>query len=129
MAKINFQGKDKTKSTNVPISEATPPPPMAPPPPGWTGAEVTFFSMLHPVFGHNYCTMASLIRTKSCHAVYEYAQLVMGDALPGQGVGRAGKKKKRNMRYVERVLKNKGSACVCVCVCVCVCYAIIFHCM
>ena len=35
-------------------------------PPGWTGAEVTYFRMLHPVFGHNYCSIAELIRTKSC---------------------------------------------------------------
>ena len=35
-------------------------------PPGWTGAEVTYFRMLHPVFGHNYCSIAELVRTKSC---------------------------------------------------------------
>jgi len=54
--------------------------------------------MLHPVFGHNYCTISELISTKSCMAVFEYAQQLMGDALPGHGVGRVGKKKKKNMR-------------------------------
>ncbi len=90
----HLQGKDKAKPTST--SEDMPPPLKVPP--GWTGAEVTFFYMLHPVFGHNYCTISELIRTKTCHEVYEYAQLVMGDALPGQGVGKVGKKKKKNMR-------------------------------
>lgn len=73
-------------------------------PPGWTGTEVTYFTMLHPLFGHNYCSMAELIGTKTCHEVYQYAQLATGDALPGQGVGQSvGKKKKKNMRLVSLV--------------------------
>lgn len=76
-------------------------PSKAPCPPGWNGAEVTYFTMLHPLFGHNYCSLAELIGTKTCYQVYQYAQLASGDALPGQGAGPggvAGKKKKRNMR-------------------------------
>lgn len=74
-------------------------PSKAPCPPGWTGSEVTYFAMLYSLFGHNYCSLAEQIPTKSCFQVYQYAQLVGGDALPGQGVGRSmGKKKKRNMR-------------------------------
>ena len=76
-------------------------PTKAPPPPGWSSAEVTYFSMLHPVFGHNYCSIAELIRTKNCFQIYQYAQLVAGDSLPGQGVGWLNrKKKKRNMRLM-----------------------------
>lgn len=78
-------------------------PSKAPCPPGWNGAEVTYFTMLHPLFGHNYCSLAELISTKTCYQVYQYAQLASGDALPGQGVGAGciGKKKKRNMRSCD----------------------------
>lgn len=73
-------------------------------PDGWTGAEVTYFRMLHPVFGHNYCTMAEMIRSKTCREVYEYGRVVStellqqhGDSVERQQLG--GKKKKRNMRW------------------------------
>lgn len=72
-------------------------------PDGWTGAEVTYFRMLHPVFGYNYCTMAEMIRSKTCREVYEYGRTVSaellqqhGDSVERQQLG--GKKKKRNMR-------------------------------
>jgi len=71
-------------------------------PPGWTGAEVTHFRLLHPIFGHNYCVIAELLQTKKCQEVYEYSQRVSGTLLLGQPerVRRlAGKKKKRNMRF------------------------------
>lgn len=75
-------------------------PSKAPCPPGWNGSEVTYFTMLHPLFGHNYCSMAAIMRTKTCFQVYQYAQLVAGDTLPGEGGGRTtAKKKKRNMRF------------------------------
>lgn len=77
-------------------------PSKIPPPPGWTGAEVTYFQLLHPIFGHNYCTIAELLRTKNCSEVYKYSQLVSADLLLKHG-GRikrlAAKKKKRNMRF------------------------------
>jgi len=80
--------------------------------PGWTGAEVTYFRLLHPVFGHNYCAIAELLQTKKCQEVFEYSQKVSGTLLLDQPervrrLGRlAGKKKKRNMRYspIEHVL-------------------------
>ena len=71
-------------------------------PPGWTGAEVTHFRLLHPIFGHNYCVIAEVLQTKRCQEVYEYSQRVSGTLLLGQPerVRRlAGKKKKRNMRF------------------------------
>ena len=70
--------------------------------PGWTGAEVTYFRLLHPVFGHNYCAIAELLRTKKCQEVYEYSQQVSGTLLldqPERMRRLAGKKKKRNMRW------------------------------
>ncbi len=39
-------------------------------PEGWTGQEVTLFRMLHPIYGHNYCAIAEIITTKTCHQVY-----------------------------------------------------------
>ena len=56
-------------------------------PPGWTGAEVTYFRMLHPVFGHNYCSIAELIRTKSCqvHTARYCCSLVRGYPLTSHG--------------------------------------------
>ena len=38
-------------------------------PEGWNGQEVTLFRMLHPIFGHNYCAIAEIITTKTCHQV------------------------------------------------------------
>lgn len=74
-------------------------------PDGWTGAEVTYFRILHPVFGHNYCTMAEMIRTKTCRQLYEYGRVVSAELLlqHGECMERqqlVGKKKKRNMRLV-----------------------------
>ena len=40
-------------------------------PDGWTGQEVTLFRMAHPIFGHNYCAVAKIITTKTCHQVYK----------------------------------------------------------
>ena len=78
-------------------------PSKQPVPPGWTGAEVTYFGLLRPIFGHNYCTIAELLRTKTCQEVYSYSQQVLGDSSLGlwEGPKRlTAKKKKRNMRYV-----------------------------
>ena len=78
-------------------------PSKQPIPPGWTGAEVTYFGLLRPIFGHNYCTIAELLRTKSCQEVYGYSQQVLGDSSLGQWEGPrrlTAKKKKRNMRYM-----------------------------
>ena len=99
------QGPSRTKnsSDDTKNSSETLSPSKIPPPPGWTGAEVTYFQLLHPIFGHNYCTIAELLRTKNCTEVYKYSQLVSADLLLKHG-GRikrlAGKKKKRNMRSV-----------------------------
>lgn len=41
-------------------------------PEGWNGQEVTMFRMLHPIFGHNYCAIAGIISSKTCHQVIEY---------------------------------------------------------
>lgn len=38
-------------------------------PEGWNGQEVTLFRMLHPIFGHNYCAIAEIISSKTCHQV------------------------------------------------------------
>ena len=38
-------------------------------PDGWNGQEVTMFRMLHPLFGHNYCSIAEIICSKSCQEV------------------------------------------------------------
>ncbi len=68
-------------------------------PQGWTGAEVTYFRLLHPIFGHNYCTIAELLRSKSCLEVFQYTQQAGSDLLQGGGTRRFnGKKKKKNMR-------------------------------
>ena len=78
-------------------------PSKQPVPPGWTGAEVTYFGLLRPIYGHNYCTIAELLRTKTCQEVYDYSQQVLGDSSLGQWEGPkrlAAKKKKRNMRYM-----------------------------
>ena len=73
-------------------------------PDGWTGVEVTYFRMLHPVFGHNYCTISAMIRSKTCREVYEYGRVVSADLLQQHGEDTerplTGKKKKRNMRWV-----------------------------
>ena len=62
---------------------------------------MTYFTMLHPLFGHNYCSLAKLIPSKTCHQVYQYAQLVSGDDLPGNGLcHNVSKKKKKNMRLL-----------------------------
>lgn len=70
-------------------------------PPGWTGAEVTYFNLLQPIFGHNFCTIAEILRTKKCQEVYEYSQQ-LGSSVLLHGGNRehrlANKKKKKNMR-------------------------------
>ena len=38
-------------------------------PEGWNGQEVTLFRMLQPIYGHNYCSIAELIATKTCYQV------------------------------------------------------------
>ena len=86
-----------------PSTSGTLSPSKQPVPPGWTGAEVTYFGLLRPIFGHNYCTIAELLRTKTCQEVYCYSQEVLGDSSLGQWEGPkrlTAKKKKRNMRYM-----------------------------
>ena len=74
-------------------------------PEGWTGAEVTNFRMLHPVFGHNYCTMAEMIPTKTCRQLYDYGKTVSAELLQHHGESNemqqlVSKKKKKTMRLV-----------------------------
>ena len=81
-------------------------------PTGWTGAEVTCFRMLHPVYGHNYCTLAEMIRTKTCRELYEYGCVVSAELLqqhsenPERQHQLVGKKKKKNMRCVSVTLSS-----------------------
>ena len=69
---------------------------------GWNGSEITYFRMLHPIFGQNFCAISELLRTKSCFEVFEYAQHVADDATISKHSARerrlAGKKKKKSMR-------------------------------
>lgn len=69
---------------------------------GWNGSEITYFRMLRPIFGQNFCAISELLRTKSCFEVFEYAQHVADDATIGKHSTRqrrlAGKKKKKSMR-------------------------------
>lgn len=68
-------------------------------PQGWTGAEVTYFRLLHPIFGHNYCTIAELVRSKTCQEVFQYSQVAGSELLQGECTRRFNaKKKKKNMR-------------------------------
>jgi histone-lysine N-methyltransferase EZH2 len=86
-----------------PSKSGTLSPSKQPVPPGWTGAEVTYFGLLRPIYGHNCCTIAELLRTKTCQEVYDYSQQVLGDSSLGQWEGPkrlTAKKKKRNMRYI-----------------------------
>ena len=102
------RGAEGEPSTSASTGGGTLSPSKQPVPPGWTGAEVTYFGLLRPIFGHNYCTIAELLRTKTCQEVYAYSQQVLGDSSLGlwEGPRRlTAKKKKRNMRY----------RCVCVC--------------
>lgn len=70
---------------------------------GWSGSEITYFRMLHPIFGQNFCSISELIRTKNCFEVYEYANHVIDDPTIDAHSSRqrllAGKKKKKSMRY------------------------------
>ena len=70
------------------------------PPPGWTGAEVTHFRLLQPIFGHNCCTLAELIPTKTCLQIYDYTQAVTSDMAldPAEIKILTTKKRKKNMR-------------------------------
>ena len=72
-------------------------------PDGWNGSEVTMFRMLHPLFGHNYCTLAEMIRTKTCRELYKYGLCVSAELLRLNGEAQErqllpSKKKKKNMR-------------------------------
>ena len=108
-----LQDKPEEEVTTSTVSTAKKPPEnedttqgvTAEVPDGWTGAEVTYFRILHPVFGHNYCMMAGIIRTKTCQQLYEYGCAVSAELLQqhGESMERpqlVGKKKKRNMRWV-----------------------------
>ena len=98
---MGLQGLNNSKESSPTSSASTA---ALTTPPGWTSTEVTVFTMLHPIYGHNYCTIAELLHTKTCWEVYQYAQLSAGDDLPGQSVGtvnkKTKKKKKKNMRCV-----------------------------
>ena len=86
-------------------------------PPGWTGAEVTYFNLLHPIFGHNYCAIAELLRTKKCQEVFDYSQKVAADLLLGQGGWPrrfSGKKKKKNMRLGGGRRERSGRRIICI---------------
>ena len=106
-ADINCRGMEGKPSTSA--SAGTLSPSKQPVPPGWTGAEVTYFGLLRPIFCHNFCTIAELLRTKSCQEVYDYSQQVLGDSSLGQWEGPkrlTAKKKKRNMRYMCTVYND-----------------------
>ncbi len=109
--------EEREGDENVPVPAAVATPPVSPVgskvtspaadgskeveelPPGWTGAEVTYFRLLHPIFVHNYCTIAELLRSKSCLEVFHYSQQAGSDLLQDKGTRRFNsKKKKRNMR-------------------------------
>eukprot|EP00731_Ephydatia_muelleri_P024839 Em0016g1110a len=70
------------------------------PPLGWTGAEVTHFRLLQPIFGHNCCTIAELIPTKTCLQIYDYTQAVTTNVTldPAEIKILTTKKRKKNMR-------------------------------
>ena len=94
-------GGDNQRGTEGESSSSNLSPSKQPIPPGWTGAEVTYFGLLHPIYGHNYCTIAELMRSKTCHEVFSYSQQVLGGSFLGQWAGPkrlTSKKKKRNMR-------------------------------
>ena len=76
-------------------------------PQGWTGAEVTHFRLLQPIFGHNCCTIAELIPTKTCAQIYEYAQTMTTAVTldPTEVKLLTTKKRKKNMRS-EQLLKR-----------------------
>lgn len=38
-------------------------------PDGWNGQELTVYRMLQNIFGHNYCSIAQLLQTKTCQQV------------------------------------------------------------
>ena len=60
------KGKGKMSRTREP-SKATPTTEGVAPE-GWSGQDVTFFRILQPIYGHNYCVMAEVM-TKSCYEV------------------------------------------------------------
>lgn len=41
-------------------------------PEGWNGQEIITFRMLRPIYCHNYCSIAEVIRTKTCQEVYNF---------------------------------------------------------
>ena len=64
--------------------------------------------MLHPIFGHNYCTLAEMVRTKTCRELYQYGRGVSAELLRENGEGQeraqlVNKKKKRNMRFCKHL--------------------------
>ena len=75
-------------------------------PEGWAGSEVTLFRMFHPLFGHNYCSLSEMIKTKSCRELYEYGRGVSTELLRQNGEGQqlVSKKKKRNMRSAAHII-------------------------
>lgn len=67
-AKRNWKGMGKLKRTEE--NEKTEVAKMEDVlPEGWNGQEVSLFRMLHPIFGHNYCAIAEIIPSKTCHQV------------------------------------------------------------
>lgn len=48
----------------------------------WTGAEASLFRVLRPIYCNNYCSIANLIRTKTCKEVYLRALQESHEPLP-----------------------------------------------
>uniref|UniRef100_A0A3Q2SY16 [histone H3]-lysine(27) N-trimethyltransferase n=1 Tax=Fundulus heteroclitus TaxID=8078 RepID=A0A3Q2SY16_FUNHE len=67
----------------------------------WSGAEESLFRVLHGTYFNNFCSIASLIGTKNCKQVYEFAaKEVLIHRVPVVDGGISPQKKKRKHRQV-----------------------------